>query len=336
LDLLQAGDAEPSVGTADLLAQYGLFYLSGKNNLTAAESMFKQALSIYRSLPDQNLSIAATLSELASTASWAGKYEQAEDYQRQALNIFRATTSSKYPDHNVALATLGHILTRRGKYAEAEQSLNEALQVETTVFGADNLRSAAIESHLSELYSLEGDKARALQAGKEALRIALLRLGDKHATTGYYYDGLANLYLQAGNLSEAEANERRALAVYAVALPARHLYVASGQQLLGEVHLRRGAFVEAERELRSAYDLEISLSAADWQIARTNASLAWLAISRDDAAEGEPRLTEALAKLQAQLGPRDPETVLTTTRLAQYLSSHHREAEAEKLLRATQ
>jgi serine/threonine protein kinase/tetratricopeptide (TPR) repeat protein len=336
LEILQAGDAVPSVGTADLWSQYGLFYLSGKNNVTAAESMFKRALSIYRSLPDQNLSIASTLSELASAAVWAGKYEQAEDYQRQALNIFRATTSSKYPDHNVALAALGHILTRRGKYAEAEQSLNEALQVETTVFGADNPRSAAIESYLADLYQLEGDNTRALQAGKESLRIALLRLGDKNATTGYYYDGLANLYLQAGNLSEAEANERRALAVYAVALSPRHLYVASGQQLLGEVQLRRGAFAEAERDLRSAYDLEISLNAADWQIARTNASLAWLAISRDDAAEGEPRLTEAVAKLQAQLGPRNPETVQATTRLAQYLRAHHRDAEAAKLLQAMQ
>jgi serine/threonine protein kinase len=337
LDLLQAGDAAPTVETADLLLQYAHFYLSGKSDMTAAESMFKQALSIYRTIPgDQNLSIASTLTGLAATAIWSGKYEQAEDYQRKALNIFRATTSSKFPDHNVALATLGHILTWRGKYAEAEQTLNEALRVESTVFGADNRRSAAIESDLSYLYQLEGDNVRAIEAGKEALRIALLRLGDKNATTGYYYDGLANLYLQADNLSEAEANERRALAVYAVALPARHLYLASAQQLMGEVALRRQDYTEAERDLRVAFDMEVSLNAADWLIARTNGSLAWLAIARNNVAEGEPKLVEAQAKLLARLGPHNRETVLATTRLAQYFRSHHRDAEAAKLLQSMQ
>ncbi|MEA3175377.1 MAG: eukaryotic-like serine/threonine-protein kinase [Gammaproteobacteria bacterium] len=333
LQTLQDGDSAPTLETADLLRQYGHFYLATKSDYSAATDMFKRALAIYRSLPgDQNLAIAMTLSQLATSAAWSGKYEEAEDYQSKALNIFRATTSSKFPDHNRALATLGHIQTHLGKYAAAEQSLNEALQVETTVFGADNPRSAAIESDLSDLYQREGDNGRAVQAAKEALRISLLRLGDKNPTTGYYHDGLANLYLEAGDLAEAEASEHRALAVYAAALPARHLYVAAGQQVLGEVQLRRGAYAEAERELRNAFDLETSLNAADWQIARTNASLGWLAIQKNNAAEGEPRLVEARAKLLARLGAKDPETMLATTRLAQYFQAHHRDAEAATLL----
>jgi serine/threonine protein kinase/tetratricopeptide (TPR) repeat protein len=333
LQTLQDGDSAPTLETADLLRQYGHFYLVSKSDYSAAADMLKRALAIYRSVPgDQNLTIAMTLSQLATAAAWSGKYEEAEDYQSKALNIFRATTSSKFPDHNRALATLGHIQTHLGKYAAAEQSLNEALQVETTVFGVDNPRSAAIESDLSDLYQREGDNGRAVQAAKEALRISLLRLGDKNPTTGYYHDGLANVYLEAGDLAEAEASEHRALAVYAASLPARHLYVAAGQQVLGEVQLRRGAYAEAERELRNAFDLETSLNAADWQIARTNASLGWLAIQKNNAAEGEPLLVEARAKLLARLGAKDPETVLATTRLAQYFRTHHRDAEAATLL----
>ena len=334
LDLLQADDAPPTAETADLLAQYGQLYLSGKSDPVSAEGMFKRALSIDSGLPDQSLSIARILTQLAAASVWTGKYDQAEDYQRKALNIFRVTTSSKHPDHNIALAGLAQILTRRGKYAEAEQDLNEALQVETSVFGADNPRSAAIESDLSYLYQLEGDYERALKASKEALRIARLRLGETNSTTGYYYDGLATLYLQIGNLSEAEANEHQALAVYAATLPARHMYVATGEQLLGEVQLRRRNFAEAERELHSAYDLETALGAADWQIARTNASLGWLEIQNNDAAEGEPKLVEARNKLIARLGPQNAEVKLVTTRLGQYLRDHHRDAEAAKLLQA--
>jgi tetratricopeptide (TPR) repeat protein len=332
LQLLQTGDAAPTVETADLLAQYGRFYLTAKSDYGAASDMFKQALAIYRTSPnDEAPLIATTLSQLASAATWSGKYEEAEDYQTKALNIFRATTSSKFPDHNVALATLGLIQTKLGKYAEAEQSLNEALQVETKVFGTDNPRSAAIESDLAELYELEGDIDRALHAAKEALRIGMLRK-DKNVTTGYYYDGLAILYLKAGDLPQAEANMRAALAVYAAVLPARHLYVATGEQLLGEVHLRRHALAEAERELRTALELETSLKAADWQIARTNASLGWLDIQKNNAAEGEPLLVDARAKLLARLGPKNWETALATTRLAQYFRDHHRDEEAAKLL----
>jgi hypothetical protein len=101
------------------------------------------------------------------------------------------------------------------------------------------------------------------------------------------------------------------------------------------VQLRRRNFAEAERELRSAYDLETALGAADWQIARTNASLGWLEIQNNNAAEGEPKLVEARNKLIARLGPQNAEVKLVTTRLAQYLREHHRETEAAKLLQAT-
>jgi eukaryotic-like serine/threonine-protein kinase len=338
LEILREGDALPTVVTADLLTQYGHLYLMSKSDYVAAEEKYKQALVIYKSLPPGdliNLSIAKTLSQMASTSLWSGKYEAAEESQRKALGIFRSSTSSKQPDNNVALATLGLILTERGKYPEAEQSLNEALQVETTVFGADNQRSAVIESYLSDLYEREGDSARAVQAAKEALRIALLRLGEKNVKTGYYYDGLAGLYLKRGNLAEAEDNERRAMAVYAVALPARHLYVASAEQLLGEVLLRRGALADAESELRKAFELEMSLNAADWQIARTKASLGWVQIQENKAAMGEPELVEARATLLERLGRKNSETELATTRLAQYYHQHHRDAEATRLLQTS-
>ena len=42
----------------------------------------------------------------------------AERYQRQAIEIFQATVSRNYPDHAVALANLGYILTERGEYAK--------------------------------------------------------------------------------------------------------------------------------------------------------------------------------------------------------------------------
>ena len=180
------------------------------------------------------------MSALAGAAIWSGDYVHGEQYQREALNLFRATVSRNYPDHAVALAGLGNILTQRGKYAEADQTLNEALEIERNVFGPDNQRIASIEADLGALYQREGDPLRAMASTQDALRITTNRLGNKHYMTGYYLDAVADLDLKNNHLDDAENHARQALAIYGESLPARHLFVAATRQLLGEVLLRRG------------------------------------------------------------------------------------------------
>jgi ATP/maltotriose-dependent transcriptional regulator MalT len=148
-------------------------------------------------------------------------------------------------------------------------------------------------------------------------------------------DSLADLFLKSNDLPTAEADARQALAVYAQSLPARHLYVASGHQMLGEVLLRRGSLAAAEAEFRTASDMNTGLAGADsWRTARSEASLGWTLIQRDKAAEGEPILTSARAKLLATVGVHDPSTQQATSRLVEYYRAHHRDADAARVLAA--
>jgi serine/threonine protein kinase/Tfp pilus assembly protein PilF len=336
LDMSRSGDdaPSPSIETSDILVQFGQFELDAKGDPGHAGKLFNEALDIYRAaLGNQNLSVASTLGNLAAAAIWMGDFALAERYQREAMTIFQATVSRNHPDHAVALATLGYILTQRDKYQEAEQMLNEALEIERNVFGANNKRIAEIESHLGILYERQGELPRAIQATQSAVRIGTERLGENHYLTGYYLDNLAGLYLEAGDLPAAERYARQALEVYARALPARHLYVASTRRLLGEILLQRGASAAAETELRAALDIDTALDGADsWRTARTQASLGWALILRDDAAEGEPMLVAARNRLLATVGMTHPATQWASTRLAEYLRSHHRDAEAAQIL----
>jgi len=167
------------------------------------------------------------------------------------------------------------------------------------------------------------------------LKITRDHLGPSHYLTGYYLDALASLFLSANDLPTAEDHARQALAVYAHALPVRHLYVASTHQLLGEVLLRRGSLAAAEAELRAALDVNIALAGADsWRAARSEASLGWALIARDQAAEGEPMLLAARAKLLTTVGARHPATQQATARLVKYYRAHHRDAEAARVLAA--
>jgi len=334
----RSADGEtPSPETADILLQLGQFELDAKSDPDAATHMFMDALAIYRAgQGSQNLSIASTLGALSSAATWKGDFALAERHQRDAIAVLQATVSRNHPEHAVALATLGYILTQRGKYRESEQVLTEALEIERSVFGPTNQRVAQIESHLGILYERLNDLPRAIQAAQSAVDIATERLGPTHYLTGYYLDGLANLYAKADDLPAAESRVREALAVYAQALPARHLYVASTRQLLGEILLRRSAFPAAEVELRAAVDINSALAGADnWRTERSRASLGWALIVRNDAVEGEPMLAAARDSLLATVGPSHPATQWATVRLADYLRSRHRDAEAARLLPGT-
>jgi hypothetical protein len=165
------------------------------------------------------------------------------------------------------------------------------------------------------------------------VRITTDRLGLGHYLTGYYLHGLAALYLKANDLATAENYARQALAVYAQALPVRHLYVSSTRRLLGEILLQRGSLAAGEAEIRSALDTEIALAGSDRsRIARTQASLAWALILRDEAAEGEPMLVAARAELLASVGPDHPFTQWASAHLVQYLRAHHRDDAAVKIL----
>src|ERR1019366_1446562 len=149
LQLSRSGDESPSIETADILEQFGEFELEGKSDSQAAGKLFSEALDIYRGiLGNQNLSVASTLTSLASAALWTGDYPLAERYEREAITTFQATVSRNHPDHAAALQNLGIILTERGKYQEAEQQLTEALDIVRTVFGANNQRVAPLESQL--------------------------------------------------------------------------------------------------------------------------------------------------------------------------------------------
>ena len=334
IQLSQMEDASPSLETAEILVQFGHFELNAKSDPERARVLFSQALAIYRSLPgDQNLAIASTLGALATDAMWTGDFAMSEHFQQDALTIFRATVSRNHPDHAVALANLGYILTQRGKYAQAEQALNEALEIERNVFGTDNQRVATLEKDLGALYGREGDLRRGIAITDDAVKIATERLGATHYMRGYYLAALAHLKLEAGDVAGAETDAREAMSIYAAKLPERHLFVASARYLLGEILLRRQLMSDAETQLRAAVDIDTSLTGPDnWRSARSQASLGWILIKEGKAAEGEPMLAAAQRRLLATVGAQHPETQQATSRLVQYYQEHHRDADATRVL----
>jgi hypothetical protein len=76
------------------------------------------------------------------------------------------------------------------------------------------------------------------------------------------------------------------------------------------------------------------VGAESWRTARSEASLGWVLIQRDKAAEGEPMLLAARSKLLASVGSQHPATQQATARLIDYYRAHHRDADAARVLAA--
>ncbi len=114
--LSQTGDARPSVETADILYQYGLFSLNAKSDPELAKTLFNQALVIYRSVPgDQRLGIATTLGALSGAAQWSGNFVNAEQLMRDSMNLMGATVGRNHPDYAATIANLGLLAHAAGK-----------------------------------------------------------------------------------------------------------------------------------------------------------------------------------------------------------------------------
>ena len=207
----------------------------------------------------------------------------AEKYQRQAIEIFRATVSRNYPDHAVALANLGYILTLRGEYAEAEQLLTEALQIERTRIR--RAQRAAGPNRIALGTSLTSGAAIRRAPSKPRRmpsRIASSGLGTNHYMTGYYLDGSLTFPQGQQPRRRRETAHGKAWRCTPSHCPRSIYIVASARQTLGEVLLRRGSLAAAESELRAALDINTALAGADgWRTARSAASLGWTLIRRD-------------------------------------------------------
>jgi len=96
---------------------------------------------------------------------------------------------------------------------------------------------------------------------------------------------------------------------------------------------QRGELAAAETELRAAIDINTALAGTDsWRTARAQSTLGWVLILRGRAAEGEPMLVAARNRLIATVGAAHAATQWASARLADYLRTHHRDAEAAQVL----
>lgn len=99
----------------------------------------------------------------------AGRYDEAEQVQRRALEIERRVLGPEHPTTLASMYNLGVLLQTMERYEEAETVHREALEIEQRVLGPDHpdvgasyYNLACIESRLGRLDSALDELQRAV------------------------------------------------------------------------------------------------------------------------------------------------------------------------------
>lgn len=330
-DLLDRGAArletelheQPAV-RAELLGVVGEVY-KNVSLLEDADRLIQLALDSKRELhPSDHPTIGDSYSHLGQLRQEQGRYAEAEELHRQALEVRRSHALPPNKDIAESEYLLGLALSWQEKsFDEAERLLLSALEQRRTLFG---VRSAEVAYVANTLGGMLSDLGRTDEAEAHLLTTLEVRrelLGDRHPSTAVSLNNLANAYRDGGKFAEAEPLFREATAILREQLGA-HVYVAIGLNNIADVLESQGKTEEAERLFRQGLEVfqELGLTAHALEaVIRSRWGAALLALGRT--AEARAPLEDGYLRILTAFGEEHPHTKRALERLEKLSDSGH-------------
>lgn len=221
-----------------------------------AEASFREALDLspLLSIDERRVINGTTRSTLASTLADQGRFDEALQESRRAVEEFKQLGETDQPNYAFALTVLGGFLTDAGNTAEADAALREGLAIihkffpPTSLWLGDNLRNQSILAYQQGRYE------DALAMATQSLTIYRDNFGPHydHYPTALMVKGLSLAKL--GQTNEGEAEVREALNIRTSSLPPDHYWVALAKSALGECLAIEGRYAEAEPLLTESFE----------------------------------------------------------------------------------
>jgi tetratricopeptide (TPR) repeat protein len=224
-----------------------------------------------------NRPVSDHLLRFARTLQQTGRYAEAEDYLREALQVITATdldpvyasrdSASTNPivgslHENQLIQTLdelGHVLIRQGKFVEAENTLIEYLEPLQRLRASEPVSKAfvsrgALRPYVSVLVA-QGKHEAAKTTLRRELTLREEALGDDHPRVAESLQYQGAVLRELGDLQQSEALLRRSLRLHRSGLPQKHWYLSKPLQGLAQTLIARRKFSEAENRLLESHSL---------------------------------------------------------------------------------
>ncbi|MEM9456171.1 MAG: serine/threonine-protein kinase [Myxococcota bacterium] len=275
----------------------------------------------------------ATLN-LANVLFVQGKYQDAEDEYRRALDLHGSAPEPNRLELATIRGGLANALDRQGKHALAEIEQREALQLHVQALGPDHPRVAITRSNLAIVLEAQGkyeDAEAELVRGLEILRSTQ---APDHPQNSTLTMNLANVLHAQGRYRESEVEARRAFAQLGQTPDPTNSDLAKARLILSNSLYSQARYEEAEAELRQAItSMEASLGPRHPLVAMSMGNLALSLQGQHRYEEAEAQLRRTLALAHEVLGTEHPEVASTRSNLGLVLLEQGKHTEAEIELR---
>ncbi|KAI4264617.1 MAG: hypothetical protein L6R42_000279 [Xanthoria sp. 1 TBL-2021] len=111
----------------------------------------------------------ASVGNLASVLQYQGKYEEAEQINRRALDWYKKVLGEEHPNTLISVGNLASVLRYQGKYEEAEQIHRRALDGVEKVLGEEHPGMVTSVDNLALVLQDQGKHEEAEQMNRPAL-----------------------------------------------------------------------------------------------------------------------------------------------------------------------
>ena len=190
-----------------------------------------------------------------------GRYEQAEQILRLALEKYVRLYGSDSHESVEAADTLANVLLRKGNNAEAEALFRNNIEIERKEAQRGHLDARTMAHVLGDYGSMLDQRADKATGDylREALQYASHLRGKDRVFVALLYNDLGDIAYRTGDLNESERLGRLALEEYRKAPEGNYAEMGSTLSNLGAVLIKKGKYSEAEPFVREGLELRRKL-----------------------------------------------------------------------------
>lgn len=339
--------AEAEVRWADAAVHYGeaarldpnyetlrkaVRFLDLAGNYTQALRFSEDLLSWTRQQGDER-QVALALNEHADSLLRLGRYEEAEAFFREAIDIDRRTIGVSHPDYAIDLGNLAVVLEAQGRYSEAEEIYRETLQIVSTTVGKDRSIYATQLNNLGLVLREQERYQEAEELFRQAIDIDRATIGELHPEHATRLNNLALVVHAQGRDAEAEDLYYQVLEIDRALLGAEHPVYAIHLGNLAGLFYEQGRYQEAEALFREVLEIDrvkIGEHHPDYAIDLSN--VAGVVEAQGRYHEAEILLRQALDIDLETVGDGHPNYATRLNNLAGVLAAQDKFQEAHLLL----
>jgi tetratricopeptide (TPR) repeat protein len=287
----------------------------------AGEKSYREAIVFESALPPtagNRAALARTLHGLGVLLERQGRYPDAEQVLRRALELQRAALGPAHPDMARTLQDLAKVIDESGNLKDAIPVMRQALAMQRQLNGSQpDPGLAETINDLGVLLYESGNYDEAEKLYGEAITMKRRLLGENHPEIALTLENLARVLQNKGDLAGAEARYREALAMQRRTLGDVHPDVANTLNNIAFVQYDRGdrqGAVATERESLQVYQ---KLFAGDHpEVARIENRIGFWLTEAGQYPEAERDLEDALAMRRRLFGEQHPDVAGSLDHLA--------------------